>query len=491
MIFSSDEEIEILDLDDNIETVSRVEKYKEVVEEDESKKSALKGKVKKEKKKGKDKKKKIDKPKNKLVFISQIIFCSLSLIFIIGCFIFYGGRLFKYYRIYNPKPSSNGSAITLLANTITSKSEIVYEESGLYISGGNYIYKGDVSNNYVKFNNMLWRIVRINRDDTIEIILDDYINLLNWDNENDNYKNANVYNYLNDYFLGSIDKNMLAPLNICIDKFDTLSELSCNNTINDSYVSLLDVSNFLNSVVDGKSYLVKTDEIFWLSNQGTDKVWHTNGVNVSMSDGNNFYEVRPLVTLKATTALYTGDGTKEKPYQISEEKQEINIGSYVKLGDDLWTVYNDDDYFRLSLASTLPKQYHFSYKEKTYDLQDENSLADYLNTTYLESLTYQDILKETEWYIGSFDGDYQSIKDEKVKAKVGILNLMDLKFDSSISNYLLSTTNKEGLIYTYSDVLKTGKTTIYRNIRPCIGLDKNTKIKSGKGTLNDPYVVEV
>ena len=33
----------------------------------------------------------------------QKIFCIISILFIIGCFIFYGKRLIKYYKIYNPK----------------------------------------------------------------------------------------------------------------------------------------------------------------------------------------------------------------------------------------------------------------------------------------------------------------------------------------------------------------------------------------------------
>ena len=56
---------------------------------------------------------------------------------------------------------------------------------------------------------------------------------------------------------------------------------------------MLDVANFLNTVNNGKSYLVNSDEIFWLSDYGTDKVWHTNGVNVSQSLVNTFYEIRP------------------------------------------------------------------------------------------------------------------------------------------------------------------------------------------------------
>lgn len=259
----------------------------------------------------------------------------------------------------------------------------------------------------------------------------------------------------------------------------------------DVYVSLLDVSNFLNSVVDGNSYLASNNQIFWLSNQGNEKVWHTNGTNVSMSDGNSFYEVRPLVTLKAATLLYSGNGSKEKPYIVEDSKKDISIGSYVKLDEDLWVVYNKDKNIHLSLAKTLDKQYHFSSKEVKYDLENKNSLAEYLNTTYLESLSYKDVLIEDEWYNGEFNGSYKNILNEKVKAKVAIPNMMDLKFDSAINNYLMMTADDKGLIYTYGEIVKTGKPSIYRNIRPCVSVSNSMKIKSGSGSYDDPFVLEV
>ena len=472
MILNNDDDIEVLDLDEEVISNNTNNVKQEEKQEEKSKK-----------------KEKDNKPKNKKTFTMQLIFCSLSALFILGCFIFYGSRLIKYYRIYNPK-AEGGASVALLSNEITSKSEIVYEDSGLYISGGNYIYKGDVSNNYLKYNNMLWRIVKINKDDTIEIILDDYINVLNWDNNGNDFSKSNIYDYLNKYFLDSINKDMLSTLSVCKDKFDSLTDLACNDKLNNSYVSLLDVSSFLNSVIDSKSYLVNDSEIFWLSNQGSEKVWHTNGVNVSMSEGSSFYEIRPMVTLKATTTLYEGDGSIEKPYVI-EKDNKISVGSYVKLGDDLWTVYNTDNNLKLSLTNNLDKQYHFSYENSKFDVNDKDSLAEYLNTTYLDGLTYKDIINETEWDNGILKDSYKDIFSEKVKAKVGILNMADLKFNSSINNYLLMTSNEEDLIYTYGETIKTGKTTVYRNVRPCISISKNTKIKSGSGSLDNPYIMEV
>ena len=116
-----------------------------------------------------EEKKKIKKRKTKRIIKApkvQTIFCIISIIFIFSCCFYYGRRLIKYYKIYNPK-SESGETLSNLASSIVTSSSIVYEGDGLYISGGNYLYKGVNVNNYIIIDNMLFRIVRINTDKTI------------------------------------------------------------------------------------------------------------------------------------------------------------------------------------------------------------------------------------------------------------------------------------------------------------------------------------
>lgn len=427
--------------------------------------------------------------KKKTILIIQSIFCAVSFLFIMGCFIFYGSRLIKYYKIYNPKVE-DGEKANFLSSNISGKSEIVYEGTGLYKINGNYIYKGNVSNNYIKYNNLLWRIVKINSDDTIDIILDDSINLLNWNNEDVSFDKSNIYNYLNKFFVNNLNKDLLVKASVCNDIVDDLSSISCNSTVS-NYVNLLDVSNFLNSFVNQESYLSSSDEIMWLSNYGTDFVWHTNGNSVSKSKGNNFYSVRPVVTIKGTAIMYGGDGTIDNPYLIEKEEQKINIGDYLQIGNDTWIVYGKENgNIKLSLNKVLDKALPYSDSEFTYDITNEKLVAGYLNTTYYNSLEYKDLLKEVSWNIGKYNGSYSDVNSDSVKAKVGLLNISDLKFNNELSNYYLSSYNDQ-YVYVYGDVLKESKPTIIKNIRPCIALSDNVSFSSGDGSLSNPYVVEV
>ena len=229
------------------------------------------------------------------------------------------------------------------------------------------------------------------------IILEDSMTMLPWNNKSVNYKESDIHKYLNNDFLNMLDKSYLVKNTYCEDSVESLSSISCEKKDADSYVSLMDISTFLNSMVDKKSYLVDDwDSIFWLNNYSSDKVWHTNEANISQSEANSFYGVRPVVKLKSTVVYQKGDGTKENPY-IIEKDSKLALGSKVKLGDDTWIVYDTTNGTKLMLAKALDKTYRYDLDKLTYDTDSKSSLAEYLNTEYIESLSYKDYLKEDEW----------------------------------------------------------------------------------------------
>ena len=94
--------------------------------------------------------------------------------------------------------------------TLTNSSNNTNDESGLYKSNdtntGNstYYFRGNVENNYVSFAGFTWRIVRINEDGTIRIVMQDGIN------NNATYKfNSNYNNYTYMYYSNSEVKPIL------------------------------------------------------------------------------------------------------------------------------------------------------------------------------------------------------------------------------------------------------------------------------------------
>ena len=77
------------------------------------------------------------------------------------------------------------------------------DEDGLYVStdtnsgAPTYYFRGNIENNYVSFAGFIWRIVRINEDGTIRIIMQDGINNNTMYKFNSSYNNYNYMYYSN------------------------------------------------------------------------------------------------------------------------------------------------------------------------------------------------------------------------------------------------------------------------------------------------------
>ncbi len=94
--------------------------------------------------------------------------------------------------------------------TLTTSSNNTSDASGLYKSTATntgkptYYFRGNIENNYVNFAGFTWRIVRVNEDGTIRIIMQDGIN------NNATYKfNSNYNNYTYMYYSNSEAKTQL------------------------------------------------------------------------------------------------------------------------------------------------------------------------------------------------------------------------------------------------------------------------------------------
>lgn len=441
-------------------------------------------------KKLKIKKEKIRKERNKKVYIFQVVFCTLSVIMILFFSLFYGTRLIKFYKIYNPK-TEDGEKVSLLGNSITSASILATSGDGLYRISGSYIYKGLEVNNYISYANSLWRIIKINSDGSLDIANDSYINVMNFDDEVTSYDKSDIRKYLNSYYLDTLDKSLITNVSVCNDLVNSLDTITCNETNSDDYVRLLGITEFLNSSSDGKSFLADNSNYIWLYNTNSKSVWNTSGNGVGTSNPNSGYLVKSVVRIKNSVTLISGDGTQEKPYKIEKESKKLGVGSYVKLDNDVWVVYEvNKDSIKLSLSKLLSNTYRYSSKTNLFDLSDTSSLAYYLNNTYLNSLSYKDKLLETTYNIGSYES-YENISSKAISAKVGLMDVRDVKLNNidTESSYYIMTPGDTNYTYMVGSSLRQSKITISRNIKPAISI-ANSKIESGKGTLTDPYVLE-
>lgn len=401
----------------------------------------------------------------------QTTFCILSLIFILGCFVYYGSRLYKYYKIYNPKNEA-GEILLNLPSKIIDDSMIVESGSGLYLINNNYVYKGEEVDNYILINNILFRIIRINSDKTMDLVMDEYVNKVMWNKEITTYDKSSIKTYLEKTILPLVNENYLVKTSYCTDKIYELKEVSCDNTNNDSYIRLLGINDYLNSLDDDKSYM--SGDYVWLYNSGKNNAWHTTEKYISNSDPNNLYGVKAVITLKNSVTYLKGNGTKDNPYTLEENNQDIKVGSYLDINDNVYIVYEvGSNYLKVESNKLLKDKQMF---DKTSTNYEKSSLKTYLENTYLDKLKINNYLTTVD-----FNG---------IESKIGLLSSKDLKFNSDLNNYYLNDVEDEEVVVYNGSVLKSAPST-KRNIRYALGIKKNLKIVSGNGSKYAPFIVEV
>lgn len=261
---------------------------------------------------------------------------------------------------YSPYLNCGDSYETIeLYKKIASDGAIVTSGDGLYQEHGEYIFKGENINNYVKLGNATWRIVKINNDNTITLILSDRVKntTLQWD---DRYNTEKAYNIginsyeksrIKDYLslvykgkddqeaviLSGADRAFLTTFDLCIGN-RTHKDTTKNNTVECSRkltgqtIGLLTVSEYINASLDTKcvntlsescqnyNYLSDFEYDWWLVTADAANTYDVYNVNehagIEPKHSSSGASLRPVVHLKNSTYYSSGNGTLKKPYHV-------------------------------------------------------------------------------------------------------------------------------------------------------------------------------
>ncbi len=218
--------------------------------------------------------------------------------------------------------------------------------------GVSYYFRGSVNNNYVSFGDLLWRIVRINGDGTVRLVLDaDTGNVSNYYNEGTTdftFDNVAMKEYLSTWVNDKLKDNTkyLANTKFCSDVShdDALNYSAYTRIFTNKIPSL----NCLGKEVNSSVGLLTIDEVilaganpssinqsYYLYNSKISNNWYTmtgakgNGNNIYMfmvsnagkistdTLGNLYRGVRPVINLVKNIEM-DGTGTLDDPYQIGE-----------------------------------------------------------------------------------------------------------------------------------------------------------------------------
>lgn len=445
-------------------------------------------------------KEKKNKRKKKRRISIQKIFNLVSFMFILACCIFYGTRFIKLYTANNKTEE-----VKVLADNIKDNNS---NNNSFKNINGDYYFEGTDLNNYLKYSNLIWRIIKVSSNDTVTLVLDNSITSLaagEAKSYTESYLNMWLNNNDKDY-TGILENNLnktneyLTYTNTCNDTIDDTKNITCKNTLEDTLIAIPSLSDYVNT--GGQKGFMNNEEYYYLINNNKDgNLWYIDkDGKVNTSDGTDIIGVKPTITIKNSVKLVSGDGSKDNPYTIENENG--LFGSYVKLGNDIWRIYSvEGDNIKLSLDSYLTlnnSEIKYKYSNNGYYHNDTKSgtLAYYLKNTYLPTLSYKEIINEVEYsngiYSNTTDFDYTKVLSTKINTKVATLSIGNIFLNPTNTNYYTSTgiSKDSNLIYVMRSDFKlyTKIATTNLNIIPVISINKNL-LTSGEGTLANPLEV--
>ena len=296
-------------------------------------------------------------------------------------------------KIYNVNVTRKREA-TLLKNeimkntvitanpTLTTSSNNSNDESGLYASTATntgeptYYFRGAVENNYVSFAGFTWKIVRINEDGTVRVIMQDGINDNTTYTFNSNYNNYTYMYYSNSdakttleswyqtnigsksdlaknvasgnyyceqakakysdiYISGS---SVMTTYNKYTPDFKCATDGNGKGLVNSNiglltYDDLIYAGNYVNQT-NNSNYLNNGFSYWTMSPSGVDTfdmhsdIWfiydnskigclYVDWSNEKYSVGKKYYvSLRPVINLKSDIQISSGNGTKDNPFTI-------------------------------------------------------------------------------------------------------------------------------------------------------------------------------
>lgn len=257
----------------------------------------------------------------------------------------------KSYRI-TPFLTCDKYETSLFYDKILSNNPVTDINDGLYDMNDMLVFRGDSLNNFVKFKNLTWRIVKMDPSNSnIYLILENMKDAPYdiWDNRyntaeeskhgiND-YGVSIAFNTLNDIYSNSFtekEKAFMKPMSVCIGKRSETENVNngsveCSYIMNEpQYISLMPLYDYINASTDYQcrsvedracsnyNYLVNKVGKWWTltadGSRGT-RVYSINYAGVISSDNADSKRyLRYMIAIDGNSIYKEGNGSAENPY---------------------------------------------------------------------------------------------------------------------------------------------------------------------------------
>lgn len=396
-----------------------------------------------------------------------------------------------------------------------------------------------ISNNYVKFSGLMWRVVGINSDGTIRLITESPMTHKPWDSgSNVDYSTSEIRSWLNTEFLSTLNEDLIATSTFNYTQMSSSYEIGETKTLQDQ-VGLLSIFDYIgvtnadlasgevglmnnNYLINGMNWWTMTGASEGANVWGIYDVGSANGLIGADANG-----VRPIVNLKSDTKVVEGDGSKENPYVILGEESrggdkynkylearlsnlaeaDINGNRYVTgLVENNYVWYSGKLWRVVALNSdgTVKLVTQNSITALAWDVNNSNNYSTsqvrhWLNNEFIKTLHNNgQLVDESKWDYG-----YGIATD-----KVGLLTFNDYFatggfYSTNITPTYLNIgylwwvmtpytvdSNNTDVFYIYENYAYNINAGYAVGIRPSINLKSGIRIAGGDGSVSNPYRIE-
>lgn len=260
------------------------------------------------------------------------------------------------FYLYTPYLSCSGIAEedyeSKYLTDVIIETSLVETGVGLYENGDKYVYRGEVDNNYVSWNDKEFRIIGINADGTLRLLEGKGLERITWD---DRYNEDLVAKLgFNEYYYNDIDSRMKATLeeyydnskvwtddmkayittqDVCIGKRleDTPGKdgvIECSSKVENQVFSLFTAYEYLDASLDplcvktsdkncqNYNWIAKLDQNIWTVTADSETSFEVFQINDYLNSTAAFSPANANVVFNVVeNVIYAGGtGTKDDPY---------------------------------------------------------------------------------------------------------------------------------------------------------------------------------
>lgn len=379
-------------------------------------------------------------------------------------------------------------------------------------------YTGNPDNNYIRLSNMLFRIYGLDTNDNVIIVSDEDI-------ANVNYSKLEswldyYYVNLNDFTKKIIVKSKYCNMNLTDTTLDTTKCSGYTKERNIYIPSVIEV----NRVARDDGNFMRPNTMTWLANKkDNNTAYLTRNIFIGEEAGKTYlaydvkenYGVRPMMTIKGSTLIVEGDGTKNNPYTFGDVKKakgasllnERYTGEYISIDGQIYRIISTENdgttkvISNFTIGRVADDISTGTNPYGTYNPKDNtgaayyinNKISGYINTKYFVKHEIEVPIYKNEIIYG------EEIETKKYEVLLSAPEMYEMfsaqPQDGGCESYWLVNSSKKagitgGILLPGVPLNEEVYYSLKLKVRVVAFMKKGTTISSGDGTITKPYIIK-